>query len=349
MPPTRKRNNTSQRKSASGKKEKLDKSLDTENSNDNHVATSDDDQSERLDRATRRYNKEDVVKKSSKKIKTKIKAQFDEDQDVVNMELDGKIDNSDEEDDSDDSSSDDSEDERVAKTNTDTENDQSDLEEGERRDQEGDTSQTQSQTEKESTENESDSESSAPRSNKKMKTDDRKATKKQKHKERRQSMKNQIQSLSSTVQAMQAIIEQRGLEDNNSRSKSSHVRSEVHKVQRRQNEEGKSVTDYDDTISEVTIYKTAVAKDNNDRYDVDPEVSFKLRQSHDSSSSEDKIDTSDELMEVDTVDIPEQFIADCERQAARDEQCRRLDDRNKYRREERMDETDPMEQSQRVI
>ena len=55
----------------------------------------------------------------------------------------------------------------------------------------------------------------------------------------------------------------------------------------------------------------------------DPEVSFKVKnKQRDSSSSEDRIDTSDELMDVEVADIHDQFIADCAKQAEKDERKR---------------------------
>ena len=58
-------------------------------------------------------------------------------------------------------------------------------------------------------------------------------------------------------------------------------------------------------------------KTNVDIQQVDPEVSFRMKKHRESSSLEDQIDTSDELMEI---DINEKFIADCETEAARQRQ-----------------------------
>ena len=72
--------------------------------------------------------------------------------------------------------------------------------------------------------------------------------------------------------------------------------------------------------SELAIYHNALQKVNNTKSKqmgnievVDAEISFKRRKQHDSSSSEEQINTSDELIEV---DINEKFIADCAREAA---------------------------------
>ena len=68
------------------------------------------------------------------------------------------------------------------------------------------------------------------------------------------------------------------------------------------------------TNSETTIYQIILEKDSN-HYDTDdPEITFKTTEANsqaklrDSTSSEDQIDTSDEMLEV---DINERFIADC--------------------------------------
>ena len=50
---------------------------------------------------------------------------------------------------------------------------------------------------------------------------------------------------------------------------------------------------------------------------VDQEISFKIRQNRDSSSLEERIDTSDEMMEIEQnlCDSHSRFIAECEAQA----------------------------------
>ena len=70
------------------------------------------------------------------------------------------------------------------------------------------------------------------------------------------------------------------------------------------------------TNSETMIYHDAVEKAVTYKR-VDPEISFKEKdKNRDSTSSEDKIDTSDNLMEVE-VDVNDRFIADCAAEAER--------------------------------
>ena len=82
------------------------------------------------------------------------------------------------------------------------------------------------------------------------------------------------------------------------------------------------------SISDVTIYKNAVEMANpseglgnvgDDSIEVDSEITFKRKnddtvRGRDSSSSDDRIDTSDEMMEI---DINKQFIVDCQNEARR--------------------------------
>ena len=62
---------------------------------------------------------------------------------------------------------------------------------------------------------------------------------------------------------------------------------------------------------------------------VDPEITFKIddksKEHRNSSSSEERIDTSDELMEVD-LDINDRFIADCKEEANRQQQAHQTAD-----------------------
>ena len=82
------------------------------------------------------------------------------------------------------------------------------------------------------------------------------------------------------------------------------------------------------SYSETTIYKPAIEKQQM----VDPEISFKLpEERRGSSSSEEQIDTSDELMDVDN------FIADCEAAAKKD---RVNQSKSTYRREDMVREAE---------
>ena len=67
------------------------------------------------------------------------------------------------------------------------------------------------------------------------------------------------------------------------------------------------------------------SSNENSNENEDPEITFKVDQgkinsNRDSTSSEERIDTSDELMEVDMdIDFDERFIADCARKVKRRE------------------------------
>ena len=74
--------------------------------------------------------------------------------------------------------------------------------------------------------------------------------------------------------------------------------------------------------SETTIYRRVLDKVKQSEVVVDPEITFRIESKGDSkhrnsSSSEERIDTSDEMMEVDDLDINECFIADCQAEANR--------------------------------
>lgn len=89
-------------------------------------------------------------------------------------------------------------------------------------------------------------------------------------------------------------------------------------------EKGMTPADKLTSNSETTIYKNAVDQvldkgtdeQQYEHMEVDSEINFKLKRLPDreSTSSEDQIDTSDELLEV---DISKQFIADCAAEAKR--------------------------------
>ena len=299
MPGTHRKNHTGDKNL---KQKKLKSDEDSEgNHNDNHVAMNEPSRTtQTLTTATK-----------------KVVAQFEEDQDVVNMELEEKIDQSDGDNDN-EQSSDESD---VENQNSQDENGQEDEDQNDKEESQDEQSEA---TQSESSESEdTEAEENLNHRDKRHKADKGPA-RKQRKKSRRKSMQNQIETLTSTVLTMQDLITRQGLSPKENPTK--HVRSEVHKVKGKQN----LVNEVDEaTNSEVTIYRSAVRQDKSQNIEiVDPEVSFKIRENNnESSSSEEKIDTSDKLMEV---DIPEQFIADCERQARQDEQNRREAERNNF-------------------
>ena len=135
---------------------------------------------------------------------------------------------------------------------------------------------------------------------------------------KRQSIEEKLEQMSSTLEVMKEFF----LSQN---AKTTPTKGEG----KSKNSTGKHFTQ--NTNSDTTIYKNALDSGINvtENIDDDPEITFKVQQQPDdefnksahrnSSSSEDRIDTSDELMEVD-VNINEQFIADyrAEAEAARD-------------------------------
>ena len=131
-------------------------------------------------------------------------------------------------------------------------------------------------------------------------------------------MEERMSKMSDTLVSIQQLMVQQGIVNN-------PEKREKQKVTKRKREEsrGKSNntpdSDKDDDDSDTTIYKKAIEKARLmgappppeqmlNLVEMDLEVTLNFKK-HDSSSSEDKVNTSDELMEV---DINEQFIADCE-------------------------------------
>ena len=134
---------------------------------------------------------------------------------------------------------------------------------------------------------------------------------------RRDSIEQRLDTMSSTLLAMKEIMEKSGLLE------------QGNKVALPQNEEenkGNEKEFLSESYSETTIYKNALhkvnltdqVKDNEVSHELmeieedkdDPEISFKKQVNKEhrfSSSSEEQIDTSDELIN--------EFIADCEREA----------------------------------
>ena len=96
----------------------------------------------------------------------------------------------------------------------------------------------------------------------------------------------------------------------------------------------KRISEANPSSSETTIYQWALQKevspddkldipqDDQMEFDVDSEIAFRINQTEVnkiqrlSSSSDEQVDTSDEMLEID-VDINEQFIADCAQEAAK--------------------------------
>ena len=110
-------------------------------------------------------------------------------------------------------------------------------------------------------------------------------------KEKRQ-LKEQVQTLQAMVQSLQEVIVKSGMLEN----KAAGVRG------------GKQNVNL--TPSETTIYHDLINQASATQ-NIDPEVSFNFNRQNRQSSSSDKIDTSDDLINVDC----DQFITDCQEMA----------------------------------
>ena len=158
-------------------------------------------------------------------------------------------------------------------------------------------------------------------------------------------MEDKLDSLSSSLKLMQDMMTEKGFfKDNRSNKKKS------------KGQKGKS--NKNDLLSQTSSSETTIYKNAVKRIDTgDPEISFNLKQKRDSSSSEDSIDTSDELIEIETDhDIHDKFIADCARQVQRDEAHRReIEYRRNDKHQDQQEEfatnkqRDLLERSQEVI
>ena len=131
-------------------------------------------------------------------------------------------------------------------------------------------------------------------------------------------MQSQLRDLSSTLTTLKKMMFDKGFFDTDDCDKSKKGKRPaigvngtiLHSNKNNKDTEGILVPDQTCTGSETTIYKNAVEfQENEELINVDQEVSFRMKKKNrESSSSEEPIDTSDEIMEI---DINEQFIADC--------------------------------------
>ena len=153
---------------------------------------------------------------------------------------------------------------------------------------------------------------------------------KKKHDQRR-SVEDKIDTLNSTVLNLQNLMKDRGFFDKPSTSSNS---TRDKKRRSKSRDRGKDTSDHcsaTGTSSNTAIYNNAVQfQDELVRFEheqqVDKEISFRVK-NRDSSSSEDKIDTSDELMEI---DLSDEFIADCSRRKTdRNDQHKSTDHRQR--------------------
>ena len=123
--------------------------------------------------------------------------------------------------------------------------------------------------------------------------------------------------MSSALLAVKDILVQNGLAPNNPGYRPEQKQNKKENTGER--------TESSDSMSETTIYKNALEEVRYIEREVDPEIAFRVKEGsspsndkqnkcNSSSSEEERIDTSDELMEV---DFNEKFIADCEAEATR--------------------------------
>ena len=127
-------------------------------------------------------------------------------------------------------------------------------------------------------------------------------------------MEQKLDTLSSALQNMQDMILKKGILAEG---------QQLHKDKAR--EKGKQINS--DAESETMIYYNAVPKADSQQLNdgvqvnevnVDREILFRIREKRDSSSSEERIDTSDELMDLKNenttknVDPHIKFIAECQ-------------------------------------
>ena len=342
MPNTRLRvtaNSSKLRKRKSSEKsgnEGYDSTVDMNNVNSNCIPETEDEstissqtisdvissksKSNKAKRARKNFQKSD--KNDSMEFEAHETAEFQEGDEIVNMETKGHI-SSDGELDTEPSDSEEnlSEDSDKAKSlpdsqqNTNYEENEIDHDESDYRS---------------SNESHSRSVSSSSSSESEYK-DRRKRRKNKKKKRKRSSVMATLDNLTETLGAMQKLMKKKGLFNNSDDDKLSKNKEENRKKTKEdrernkpKNQSGNNSSDNtadssgnQDMLSDSTIYKNVLEKvDNSNNVIVDQEISFKVNSKRDSSSSEDKfIDTSDELF--DRMDENEHFIADCEAEARR--------------------------------
>ena len=126
--------------------------------------------------------------------------------------------------------------------------------------------------------------------------------KKRKKNSNRHSVEDQLSSMSNTLTVMKELLMKNGITD-------------LPEGNQNQSTKGKALERQTNlSESDTTIYQNALEKVDSGDIVVDAEITFKNRES--SSSEEGKIDTSDEMMEIDC----NNFIAECTAQANR---CKR--------------------------
>ena len=178
---------------------------------------------------------------------------------------------------------------------------------------------SESNSEDENTEEERDSSSSKTKEEVVTDSEVTEAIHKRKDKPRkRKSMEEKLDTLSSMVMAMQDMIKKSGILDPKEPKPKENNGKRKGKLTPKK---GREITDnpVDISNSETTIYQNVLDKSRHEDVMVDSEITFKLKESQiddrwGSSSSDDCVDTSAVLLEV---DINDKFIADCVAAASR--------------------------------
>ena len=173
------------------------------------------------------------------------------------------------------------------------------------------------------------SESEEEKINESVKTpskEDKQAKRKAKDDRHRLSVEQRLNDMSDTLLFMKEMFLKNGLAKQNNPQESKEIGGKSTK-------KGNAQVQSNESNSETTIYHSALVnlKEQWVKGDViqdsdDPEIEFNTQKKkkasgnkppqRDSSSSDERIDTSDELLEMEMdVDINERFIADCEKSA----------------------------------
>ena len=128
-------------------------------------------------------------------------------------------------------------------------------------------------------------------------------------------MEDRLETMSSTLLAMKELLTRSGITPD--------IVTNGQGTGKHKNTEGIEPTL--NSTSSTTIYKNALSKIDDDEVMVDPEVSFKRKtqvpvREGESSSSDERIDTRDKLMEIEEVEVVDElnrkFIAGCEAEAS---------------------------------
>ena len=250
--------------------EKVGEEVAMENQNSNHSAAAD------------KCRK--ISKNHSKKVDIKLteeghQATFPEDDDVVNMYVEGTITNNGEINSEEDETDDEADEPNPSQSDDEIQNNSMEQEAEQQSDDENNEEEDQKREEK--------------------------CMRKQERRERRASMEQLIESLSSSVKIMQQMMASKGFAEPTDSQRNWN------------NRQGKtnSTESGSDHESETAIYQNAVPKLNTVEVSHipvqgDPEIAFKRNKDWDSSSSEERINTSDEMM-----DEHDHFIAECAAQA----------------------------------